>query len=392
MNYTKRARAARLAGNHLDAADAWRLALNDAPDDWQLALELKQDLKAAYHYPDSDPQFRRAARYLPDDQWLHHYAALYAFHGTDVESLQARGAALLADRPQDPALHTLLGDVARQRRDWTGAVSAFTAAIALAPGDPTLLAKLHQAHRYCSVTINDAGEPYEILVLNLDRNAERWDELRRQFATSHAPLHRLPGIEGARLASPAVQRLTGRADAPRGTLGCFLSHAAAWQAVIDRNLPHALVIEDDVIPLINLPARIALPPEYQVCFANDRLDAGVDPTVRALPIDAVMAAFPADDNATGGDGYFVSNAGARNLLDRVAADGFADDVDWRLVAYGVSRGAPLTGHARAEIARLHATIPARSPVPTYAVWPALIRTVGVSSDREDQNRLAEGRR
>lgn len=392
MNLAVRARAARAEGRHLDAVDAWREALLGAPDDWRVALELKQDLKAAYHYPDSDPHFRLAARHLPDEHWLAHYSALYAFHGSDLDTLHARGTALLAHRPHDPLLHTLIGDIARQRRDWPGAVDAFTTAQALVPHDPVPSAKLTQARRYRDLTVADGGEPYAILALNLDRNAERWDELRRQFATSQAPLHRLAGIEGARLAGPAVQRLTGDAQAPRGTLGCFLSHAAAWQAVIDRNLAHALVVEDDVIPLIDLPARIVLPPDYAVCFANDRLDAGMEPDLTAHPFDAVMAAFPVDDNAPGGDGYFVSQAGARALLDRVAADGFAGDVDWRLVAYGLSQGAPLRGHAAAEIARLQAILPNRTPLPTYALWPALIRTVGVSSDREDQNRLAEGRR
>ena len=57
-----------------------------------------------------------------------------------------------------------------------------------------------------------------------------------------------------------MQRLTGDAAAPRGTLGCFLSHAAAWEALLDGDAPHALIIEDDVIPLLDLPPSLdALP-------------------------------------------------------------------------------------------------------------------------------------
>ena len=52
-----------------------------------------------------------------------------------------------------------------------------------------------------------------------------------------------------------------------------------------------------------------------------------------------MHAFPADDNAPGGDGYILSRAGARKLLDWVAEDGFGEDVDWRLLAYGLSPAA-----------------------------------------------------
>ncbi|MDP9096905.1 MAG: hypothetical protein M3N26_10220, partial [Pseudomonadota bacterium] len=60
-----------------DEIEQWRAQLRDRPDDWRLALELKRALKAALHYPESDPQFRRAARALPDAEWLAHYAALY---------------------------------------------------------------------------------------------------------------------------------------------------------------------------------------------------------------------------------------------------------------------------------------------------------------------------
>src|SRR5439155_25900042 len=54
--------AARSMGDFDRAIEAWRALLRRDPDDWRLAVELKRDLKAALHYPDSDPQFRRAAR------------------------------------------------------------------------------------------------------------------------------------------------------------------------------------------------------------------------------------------------------------------------------------------------------------------------------------------
>jgi len=33
----------------------------------------------------------------------------------------------------------------------------------------------------------------------------------------------------------------------RGELGCFLSHRAIWQRIVDANLPHALIMEDDCL-------------------------------------------------------------------------------------------------------------------------------------------------
>ena len=124
----KEALAARAAGEHGRAVDLWRTRLTEWPDDWQVALELKRDLKAGWHYPESDPQFRRAAASLPDDEWVAHYAALYAYHGEDLEVLDRRARAVLERRPGDAAVLAILGDVASQRRDWAGAEQAFAAA------------------------------------------------------------------------------------------------------------------------------------------------------------------------------------------------------------------------------------------------------------------------
>ena len=99
-----RALQARAAGEHERAIACWRALLRDRPEDWQLALELKRDLKAALHYPESDPQFRRAARFLPDAEWLAHYTALYAYHGEDLDALDRRAREMLERTPDDHRL------------------------------------------------------------------------------------------------------------------------------------------------------------------------------------------------------------------------------------------------------------------------------------------------
>ena len=396
------ARQARAEGRFYDAIDAWRALLLDHPDDPALALELKQDLKSALHYPDSDPQFRRAARHLGDAEWLAHYTALYAFHGTDLDVLDGRGRALLATQPHNPALHALLGDVARQRRDWAGAEQAFTDALRDAPGHPEYAAKRDAARMYQRVipTLHDHGAPYDVAVVNMDRNTERWDELQRQFAGCKPPLRRVPAVEGSRLPSAAAARLTGDTSAGRGTLGCFLSHAAAWQSALDRGAAHTLVLEDDVIPLLDLPAGVGglpLPGGYDVCFVNDRMEPRRDgDRLTAHPLPEVMQGFHPEDNAPGGDGYFISRAGAAKLMGWLAADGFCANLDWRLLAYSMTPAeiAALPRPSVAtEILDTLAQVPQRPErMRAYVMHPALIRSVGVSSDREDQDRLAEGRR
>lgn len=400
----------RAKSDHTAAVTIWRSMLAQAPEDWRLALELKRDLKAGLHYPDSDHFFRRAARHLPDSEWLDHYASLYAFHGSDLDAVDSRARVMLESQPDSARLHAILGDVARQRRDWNEALLRFGHALRLDPRDKGLAARHAVARRYAALAAAPwphGGGTYRARVLNLDRNPERLDEIGRQLHGQVPRWERQPAIEGGRLPAAAMRRLTGDAAAPRGTLGCFLGHAAAWEALLASADAAALVLEDDVIPLLGLPPDLAgfgLPEGWDLCFVNDRLDPAAaahapggwrEGPARCVPlIEALLAAFLPDDNAPGGDGYLISRAGARALVDRVAADGFAGDVDWRLLAYALGpeerARIPAHFHARRELDRLAAALPSRPPLRALVHTPALIRTVGISSDREDQNRLHPG--
>lgn len=394
-----RALAARADHDPNAAAEAWRALLDLAPDDWAVALELKHDLRAGLHYPDSDARFRRAARGLPDAEWLAHYSGLYAFHGSDLESIDARARALLEAAPESSLLHALRGDVARQRRDWATAAASFARAAELDPSD------LEHRHRGETARLcqrmpawPDAGPEYTVYVVNLDRNAERMVELDVHFAASAPPRRRIPAVEGARLPGAALQRLAGDARAPRGTLGCFLSHAAAWEALLASGDDCAMVIEDDVIPLLDLPRRLgglSLPPGWDLVFVNDRMEPRRDPALAqgftTQTLARTMQGFHPEENAPGGDGYLVSRRGAERLLEWTAQDGFADDVDWRMLAYGLGAAdvasIPAHAHARRELDRLQARLPRRTDrLEAHVLHPALIRTVPVSSDREDENR------
>ena len=392
---------ARAAGERSRAAEAWRAALRRQPDDWTLALELKRDLKATFRYPDADPQFRRAARHLPDAEWLAHYTALYAYHMDDLDALHQRATAMLDASPDHAPLHALRAEVAQQRRDWPAAAEGFAAAERLHPAYAEYAAKRRAALMHGRVgdwlqRQPPNGDAYGLAAINLDRNTERYAWTKRLFGGGPVPLHRVPAIEGSRLPTPAVHRLQGD-PAMLGTLGCFLSHAAAWDSLAARSLRHLMVIEDDVIPLADLPARLGplgLPSGYDICFVNDRLEPRLDPDAAMQPsvhsLADVMRSFLPEDNAPGGDGYLLSAQGAAKLLGWVAQDGFAGDLDWRLLAYGMDEAAiaalPRHAFARQMLDRLRHGIPRAERLEAYVLHPALIRTVGVSSDREDENR------
>lgn len=406
--------AARARGDVAASAEAWRRILRRHPERSDIALLLRADLRAALHYPESDPVFRRAAMLLPDEAWLEHYAALFAFHPSDLPALMRRGTELLRRRPDDAVLLRVLGDVALQQRDYAAAAEHYADARRHGSDDPEIPRKLRAARLYQRLerslredrrpTVADAAAAadYGVALISLERAAERRAEVEQRFRSSLVTLHRIHAVQGSHLPVPAVRRLTGDATdaAMRGTLGCFLSHAAAWESVLERGLDHCLVIEDDVMPLLDLPAgfaRFGIPDGYDLCFVNDRLEPRlpaeeVDKSSSFQTVTAAeaMTLFPAGDNAPGGDGYFVSRRGARKLLDWVARDGFSQDVDWRLLAYSLTprQCAALAPHSHAHgvLAGLQRLVRRKTRLRSYVLHPALIRTVPISSDREDENR------
>ncbi len=387
-----RALGARSAGAWDQAVASWRALLRQDPDDWEAALALRADLAALGRYAEGDPVFRQARRRFPDGPWVAHVSSLYAFPQGELPSLIARARTLASARPDEPALHTLLGDMLNQARDYAGAASAYA-------GDRRPEARAWEAQARSRETLRrwlaqapPSGPATDIAVINLDRNTDRLTELDRQFSACLPHRFRVPGVEGSRLSAAAIGRLGGDA-AMRGTLGCFLSHAAAWEAMLARGLAQCLIVEDDVIPLFDLPAQwgmFGVPDEADICFVNDRLaPQSAEAGFRVRTLSEAMLCFPSWRNAPGADGYRLSAAGAQKLLDWVARDGFAGDVDWRLLGYGLTQeqieALPADSHARWALPRLpQPASPDR--LSAVVLSPPLIRTVPVASDREDENR------
>ena len=371
----------------------FRLRLLGDVRDWQTALQLKARLASLSRYAEADPVFRAARAVFPDEVWLAHMAALHAYPEGELASMIRRAADLAAQRPDDGRRARLLGNLKLQVRDYAGAAAAFASAT-----DPDSAQRRQSA--LCDIALNEmladapaSGPAPSVAILNLDRSPDRLLETEAQFGACRMPRFRVPGIEGARLPGPAVLRLGGD-FARRGTLGCFLAHAAAWEMMLAARLSHCLIVEDDTMPLLDLPGRwgiFGLPDGMDLCFVNDRMSPRVaTPAFRLLTPAEALHQFPPDRNAPGADGYLISASGARKLLGWVREDGFADDVDWRLLAYAVSpaecAALPAGSHARREISRLHRTLGSGRRLDARVLSPPLVRSKPIASEREDENR------
>lgn len=81
------------------------------------------------------------------------------------------------------------------------------------------------------------------IAISIPRFRERHAYITRHLQTIWGPDFEIIGIDGAvagRDASPG-------SDLSAGQVGCALSHLAAYEAVVARNLPWALIVEDDAV-------------------------------------------------------------------------------------------------------------------------------------------------
>ncbi len=99
------------------------------------------------------------------------------------------------------------------------------------------------------------------------------------------------------LAAGGVETRPGDLHAPGypfalsgGEVGCFLSHRACWQRIVEEGLDHALIVEDDLSPIS---------PEWEAALQLARAHAGRDSYIRLpakpreIPVAMVAKKGPA---------------------------------------------------------------------------------------------------
>ena len=230
--------------------------------------------------------------------------------------------------------------------------------------------------------------------INLDEHHEKWQRSQREGIRSNMELHRIPGVKGGYLPDSLLPVFGGNVSRNfKGTLGCFLSHFAAWDRLLASEFDNALIVEDDFRPKLSMPASIAalgVPRDYDVCFLNERMQTkklGDFDFVR-VPDVISMRATP-KWRACGNEGYLVSRQGAEKLVRQLLEDGFYGDSDWRLLTYSVDRShiEKLGNDSFAKTAmKAHLkAIRERTPLNAYAASIGLIGLVDTGSGREEQN-------
>lgn len=179
-----------------------------------------------------------------------------------------------------------------------------------------------------------------VLVINLDRRADRWADMQAHLQTlvPAEKIHRLPAVLGIDLpgyGSPRWFRRTPRAGTWAGRAGCTLSHRNALRLALSRNWKHILILEDDarLSSDLNGPAGEILAAQLTmrtgqtgICYLGYTSPRGPSRLLR--PLDGTHALYELRGASTT-HAYIVDSSLYQPLLDRLPQ---TDESVWSWVA------------------------------------------------------------
>ncbi|MBT9370708.1 glycosyltransferase family 25 protein [Rhizobium sp. CSW-27] len=115
-----------------------------------------------------------------------------------------------------------------------------------------------------ATTIAPGGRPLGLFAINLDRSPDRWAAIERGFSGMPWPIHRVRAVD-ARGDAAEVLAVRGTSlayppeavgwNAHRNRLfmlteeACLCGHVMAWRQFLASDFRHAIVLEDDAVPL-----------------------------------------------------------------------------------------------------------------------------------------------
>lgn len=112
----------------------------------------------------------------------------------------------------------------------------------------------------------------KIFVINMDSRSDRLNFITQQMDGLGLSFERIRGVPGAQLCHDELcifdkERFIVQFKKPitQGEMGCAVSHRSIWQKMIDEDIDHALILEDDIRIDRKLVEFLSQPRHYQ-CF------------------------------------------------------------------------------------------------------------------------------
>jgi glycosyl transferase family 25 len=227
-------------------------------------------------------------------------------------------------------------------------------------------------------------------VLSLERARERREFVERGFAELGVAFEVIEAVDGSQLTDDqrhSYSHVRSLIEVGRGLtagdLGCSLSHLAAYQRMVDEQLPEVVILEDDAQPtndlLALLGAEAAFPTDWDVMNFRPLFGKGSVP-VGAPLLDGTYRICSYRRNPYGASCYLLRLSAAERLL-RV---GYPvrmppDDLIFRrrpagLRMYGIEPGATVLGEFRSELGARPDAV--SRPFFAASLWEPLVVAAG----------------
>ncbi|MFL3646689.1 MAG: glycosyltransferase family 25 protein [Cellvibrionales bacterium] len=176
-----------------------------------------------------------------------------------------------------------------------------------------------------------------VFVINLDRSAGRLANMSAHLQRLGLNFTRISAVDGSALTtsqrtleySPDKNRKTYRRALSNGEIGCYLSHRACWQRIVDDHLDVALVLEDDAVLHEHLPGLLTTIEQLSSPWDLIKL---CDPQKNKKahswrPLNQNFQLSEYKKLPSGAIGYAVSSHGAAKLVEARATFGRPVDDD-----------------------------------------------------------------
>ncbi len=173
-------------------------------------------------------------------------------------------------------------------------------------------------------------------IINLPRSRERRENILSECARFKLEAEVFPGVDGKTLSESELRRLAFDLDRNplcKAEIGCALSHLSIYRDMIEKNIPIALILEDDSVFNFD-PSTLLADLERQttnradVYLLTHRSNRYI--SSRSNRIGDVR--FYQGWNAVGGNGYVITNRAASNLFGFQAPIRYTCD-DWKIFLF-----------------------------------------------------------
>lgn len=166
-----------------------------------------------------------------------------------------------------------------------------------------------------------------IFAINLDRETDRWNELRASAEAAGLTLQRIAAVDGRAIAEKdwteidlaAARKMSGRDILP-GEYACYRSHLKALEAFLAGGEAYGLIVEDDVLfredTSRRIQAIIAAVPDFDVIKLTNHRTSLFMRAIETTQGDEIGRALHGPQGSAAA--YLVTREGARQLVSALA--------------------------------------------------------------------------